>query len=137
MKFSQAEIDADEKVVAEIAHAAQTAIVGSVYILGEGNDLDVLVRAEDANDAMDRLETEGYRPTGNPSGEEDDFLTLRKGHINVIVTQSQEFFDNFLEAAEVCKLLKLTSKQDRIAVHRVLMDGESAEVARAVARQYA
>jgi hypothetical protein len=107
--------------------------VGSAYTVGEGNDIDVLllVEREDGDDqaiedVMRALDEAGFSYTGDPSGDEDEFRTLRRGDINVIVTDEVDFFVRFMRAAEVCKFLGLRQKWERIGVHRILMNDEDA-----------
>lgn len=103
--------------------------VGSSYILGKGQDLDIVVRVSSMLHAADKFRAADYIYTGADSGEEDDFYTLRKGDVNVMYTSHEDFIDNFVKAAEVCKALGLTTKWQRVAVHRVLMNDEDADVA--------
>lgn len=50
--------------------------------------------------------------------------SFRKDDINLIVTNSNEFYSKFRLAAAVCRRLNLASKQDRIIIHRAIMNGE-------------
>jgi hypothetical protein len=111
--------------VREIAH------VGSTYINSmQGNDIDIVARVSDSQEAWCNLKDDDWRDTGGGSGHEDDFNTYRKGDVNLMITESEEFITGFELAAEVCKALRLSEKWQRIAVHRVIMNEETAEVAR-------
>jgi hypothetical protein len=53
-----------------------------------------------------------------------------------MLTADEDWFWNFVKSAAVCKALKLTEKWQRIAVHRVLMDDEDADLAVRTAQGY-
>jgi hypothetical protein len=113
--------------------------VGSSYInsSGQGEDLDIVVLCADPGATLPlkmRMEEAGYRATGGESGEDDEFTTLRKGDVNVMLTVDEDWWWNFVKSAEVCKALHLRYKWERVAVHRVLMNDEDAETAREVAQ---
>lgn len=123
-----------QRVVIDIAH------VGSTYISGEGSDLDLVVyiRAQviRQSDAVFELYEWGYIKTGHGSGEDDEFTTLRKGDVNLMVTSDRDFMVGFEQAAEVCKYVTqelapffphgVLTKAQRIKIHRILMNGEEA-----------
>lgn len=50
--------------------------------------------------------------------ERDDgvFQSLKKDGVNVLVTASHEYFENFVKATFLCRKLNLTEKEDRIEV---------------------
>ena len=68
------------------------------------------------------------------SGEYDDqdetWAALRKGYANLIVTTSPEWRDRCEQANNVCRLLHITDKVQRVAVFRMLRDHMSVECAR-------
>lgn len=108
-----------------------SALVGSMYIHGEGNDMDIVVLVRDNLEAMHMLKLSGYQYTGQDSGEEDDFNTYRKGDVNVMTFSDPDLFRRFSDAAEICKQLAVwcvpLSKGMRIKIHRILMNKETAE----------
>ncbi len=57
-------------------------------------------------------------------GEMAEFVSWRKGDINVIAAQSKDFWVKFLSASSVCKRLNLLRKPDRIAVFRSVLYNE-------------
>lgn len=106
--------------------------VGSSYILGYGADLDIVVQVQCQMDhAHACLSLKDYVRSQTGSGDPDDdlFQCFRFGDVNVMLTTDEEWYDLFVKSAEVCKALRLTEKWQRIAVHRVLMDDEDADVA--------
>lgn len=98
--------------------------VGSDYILGEGADVDVLVRVSNLSDALDALADSGFEPDGTYIGTGVEFTSMRKEGLNIILTTHASFFDGFVTAAKVCRYLKIEDKADRVAIHRFLRDGE-------------
>ncbi len=52
---------------------------------------------------------------------------VRRGDINLMVTHNRVFFDGYKRAMEVCKVLGLKRKEQRIAVCKVVRDGMSAD----------
>lgn len=44
------------------------------------------------------------------------FQSFKKGDVNVIVTASAEYFENFVKATFLCKKLNLLEKHDRVEV---------------------
>lgn len=103
----------------------EASLVGSTYILGEGNDVDIMWLVSDYQEATRLLIKDGYEY--DKDYEDDRFASLRKGEVNVIVTAEEERYRNTLIAAEVCKYLKVAERDDRIAVHRIIRDGKTAE----------
>lgn len=110
-------------------------LVGSLYIIGEGNDIDIIALVSDKTEARCAARVNGFRYTGEDSGEEDDFDTFRKGDINLMITENSEFHANFLQASEVCRFLfeqcGISDRATRVAVHRIIMHEESVEDVRA------
>lgn len=101
-------------------------LVGSTYALGEGKDIDVVALVPDKVDAQEVIEKAGYQHTGHDSGEEDNFTTFRKGDVNLMLTESKKFQDDFLTSTEVVKYLNLTNRDERVGVHRIIMNGLTA-----------
>lgn len=114
--------------------------VGSSYILGKGMDLDIVVCLHSDAPLMQAeglLTALGYEPTSDGSGdsEDDNFRCFRHAEVNVMLTADEDWYWNFVKSAEVCKALGLTSKWQRVAVHRVLMDDEDADKAVSYAKE--
>jgi hypothetical protein len=121
--------------------AIQVELVGTQYTHGEGNDYDYVVLVSDRAVAQADLHDAGFIITGQESGNEDDFTTLRRGAINVMLTEEDEFLREFKVAAEVCKYVQQQmlaldpsdiremqlNKVQRIKLHRIIMNGEVVE----------
>jgi hypothetical protein len=52
---------------------------------------------------------------------DSDFISLRKGSINLIVTNIKKFYDKFVLATHVCKTLNVLDKHDRIVVFQAIL----------------
>ena len=59
------------------------------------------------------------------AGDETGFVSHRIGDLNLIITLSDQFFRRFLRAHEVCALLNLANKSDRIIVFRAILYEET------------
>jgi hypothetical protein len=88
-----------------------------------------LVALGGAWDAEMALYSAGYERGGSEDpltwqlGPEREFTSYRKGEINLIVTDSPEYFRRFLTATVVATRLNLLKKDDRIALHRAVLYG--------------
>lgn len=109
-------------------HVVDAALIGSQYIQGVGNDVDVLVLVYARNQAVTVLEHAGYAIEGEPSsgGPGDEFESLRRGEVNVLVTEDRAFYEKWIRAAEVCKYVHgrygHCHKDDRVKIHQLIMD---------------
>lgn len=108
-------------------------MVGSTYICGAGEDLDVLVRVDDLNCAIELLPDYDREGEDGEYPEDDHWVSLRKDNLNLLLTDSHDLYMKWLTAAEVCKYLHqrqgtpYSPKDERIAVHRIIMDGDTTE----------
>ena len=100
-----------------------------MYIVGEGQDIDVLVLVQVlGNNDIHALEIEGWEYGGSIPGEGwgDNWISLKKKDINLLVTSDKEYYDKWITSAEVCKYLQdsgvILTKQQRVSVHSVIMD---------------
>lgn len=55
-----------------------------------------------------------------------DWCSVRRGNVNLMLTQSKEFFNGYVSAMEVCKALNLQTKYERVIVCMIVRDGLSA-----------
>lgn len=104
--------------------------VGSKYCVSpppEDSDTDFLCLLSTKNMSSFQQEAvkDGWVDEGNEKGyEEEFFVSLRKESINLILTWDRYMYDMFVVAAELCKLLNLKDKTQRIAVHNAVMHGK-------------
>jgi hypothetical protein len=112
-------------------------LVGTMYTHGEGNDYDYVVLVHDVVRAKVELESAGYTQTGEDEYEDDEFTTFRKGVVNIMLTQNEEFFKQFKVAAEVTKYVQsilpdfapgvALTREHHVKIHRIIMNWEEAE----------
>ena len=96
-------------------------------------DRDYLIYVQDDDITFyEYLEDLGYKtscgqasslPKRNGEEDEDNFMSWRKGNINLIVTGSEEFYDKHKTAGLVCRTLNLLEKADRIMVYHAIIYG--------------
>ena len=108
----------------------KSCIIGSCFIFGEGQDVDILcLRHAEAHlpeDAAD-LRLKGWAVNGGKEYPiQSAWFAARKGAANVLVTTDSEFYAAMWGAAKVCKFLydsDLLLKEDRdtrVGIHRTL-----------------
>ncbi len=107
-------------------------LVGSIAIHGQGNDIDVMVYV--SVDAVIRLvewltQCDGWiEQTGN---EEEygpgDFRSFRDGDINLLMVWQDKTALSWLASVEMCKWLRVETRDQRVAVHQIIMDGVSCD----------
>jgi len=109
-------------------------VVGSSFICGEGKDSDILILVPfiDSNDwqqvYVDYFESKGYKVDGNLlyGGE---FVSMKNGRINILLTEYPIFFDRWVAAAHVCRYIDdlmpkgKMSRKVRVDVHQIIVDG--------------
>jgi hypothetical protein len=92
-------------------------------------DEDYLCKAESLKLFKDRAEADGFEYGGSDlldehlDGIEMRFISLRRGHVNLIVTDDDEFYRRFLAASSVAKRFNLLRKDDRVALFQAVLYG--------------
>ena len=101
-------------------------------------DLDVLCRVGNMGSFADILLEEGYERGGSDPADVSPwsqsmvfegrdnvskFSAFRFGDLNIIATDSQEFYDKFMLATRVATKLNLMKKDDRIALFQAILYG--------------
>jgi hypothetical protein len=92
-------------------------------------DRDVLVLIENcvlAGEACDRL---GFVTSSSLLDQEARammFVSVKRDELNLIITDSQEFYRRFLAARSIAKRLNLREKSDRIALFQAVLYGQKA-----------
>lgn len=94
----------------------------------DNSDEDWLVvippHRQNVADAVGHLSSQGYQWEGSEHYQDaaaSDFMSWRKGAVNLIVTASEQFATRHRAATALCKRLNLMSKQDRIAVFQAVL----------------
>lgn len=101
------------------------ALVGSVYICGEGEDLDILFLVDNLEQVEALLKKDSSWTISENAfyALPGDFFSARKGTWNALFVSDVAYFKLWLAASRLCRVLKLTNKADRVAVHKIIMDG--------------
>ena len=139
--LSQAIVAASSsKATYQYQHIGSSSYLSSIYC----NDVDLLVLMHPSKfqslEQHAEHEFPGYlRPEGDvyANGADDSvWLSLRKGKVNLIVTNSQDFYDKTVLANTVCAVLKLEDKAERVKVFAVVQHGLDIEGAQAWVRAW-
>lgn len=86
-------------------------------------DEDYLVLVHKLNaDLFSRLKELGFEG-GRKHRDDDVFYSVRKGDINLIITDRQDFFDRFMLATEMAKSFNLKTKPERITLFQGVLYG--------------
>lgn len=106
-------------------------MVGSTYTLGKGRDIDFAVLVSDQFYLQEQPEwlVGEWMREGADVYEGNSFASYRQGDINIIVMHDHDIYQKFLTAMEVCKVLKLQTRKQRVLVCRIVRDGMTAEQA--------
>lgn len=103
--------------------------VGSATIPGcTPKDRDLLLLVLDQDKAFDLLLDHGFRYDrygGDYRGKDSMFLAVRKGDLNLIVSQHPAYFRAFSLAHRLCVAAEVTDKDIRVFIHNALVDARS------------
>lgn len=103
--------------------------IGSAFINGEGQDVDILIETgAGLDDVSYDLKQDGW-DVSNDTGQypsEAGWFAARRGAVNLLITTDPEFYWAMGKAADVCKNLvhrgKIagSDKEARVIIHRTL-----------------
>lgn len=109
----------------------RSAVIGTVFIFGEGNDVDILVETDgklDLDEVCQELMSRDWEINGGSGYEVNgDWFSAREGDRNLIITDCCHFYNAMLGGATVCKMLAERGKLDRqdrdtrVLIHRTLI----------------
>lgn len=98
------------------------------------SDSDWLVLVNDWNEFIDAAVSEGFEISGSVPADElkrpdsrQKFWSLRRGILNLIVTDCPKFAKQFVAATSVAKRLNLINKDDRIALFQAVLYGNESK----------
>jgi hypothetical protein len=133
MKYDE-EYTAEHRRLWGIDGVCSVRAIGSALYLDDAKDLDVLVLVKDAAEFQALQEQAGFVACGAYG--EGTWSAMRNGLINLLITQSNEWFRKCTVASDVCEVLKLKSKRDRVLVFRLVRDDMALFEAKAAAAAY-
>jgi hypothetical protein len=88
-------------------------------------DEDVLLLTDDIETLIGDCIEIGFTRDGSiDSTYPKEFVSLRSGTMNFIITDNEEFFKKFMLATHVCKSLNVTPKRHRITVFQAILYGK-------------
>jgi len=91
-------------------------------------DEDVLLLTDDLETLIGDCIEVGFTRDGDTRASYPvDFVSLRNGSMNFIVTDDEEFYKKFMLATHVCKSLNLMEKNNRITVFQAILYGKEYE----------
>lgn len=129
-------VDADD-YIQKLLGVIDCALIGSaLYLPATANDIDFAVllwpNVTPAEFCAD-LRGQGFASCSKYEHmpPESDWLSVRNGMLNLMVTANRKFFDGYVTAMQVCLALHLTDKRDRILVCKIVRDGMTAAQAKA------
>lgn len=130
------EIAAGAAFIAGLPQVKRQHLIGSAAFLPEtAADVDFAVFVEPSrfsstvNSTVQTLMAEhGFEACGeyDTSGA-SAWTAVRRGHLNLMVTNDEAWFERYVTAMEVCKFLKVANKQQRIGVCQIVRDGRPAD----------
>lgn len=98
---------------------------GSAYICDPpvtDTDEDYVVLVEEFTQAARLLEVQGWEIGGSIfEGHQNYFFSFKKGKVNLIIVDSQDVYDKFVNATKLAKSLNLTKKEDRITLFQAIL----------------
>lgn len=127
---------AAEAFLRERPNVDKFALIGSaMYLPAEQvGDVDFAVLLKPGNDAslvcVELGRDYGFEPCGDYDADAGRWFAMRRDNLNLMVTHDPQWYADYLLAMEVCKVLRLQHKDDRIAVCRVVRDKLAADVVR-------
>jgi hypothetical protein len=90
-------------------------------------DEDFLILTDKLYRLVEDCKSQGFKGGGVYFTSEgkvaSNFISIRNGNINLIVTEDKEFYDKFLLATHVCKTLNILDKPNRIMVFQGILYG--------------
>ena len=91
-------------------------------------DEDVLLLTDDLNTFIGDCIEVGFTRDGDATASyPTEFVSLRNGTMNFIITDTEEFFKKFMLATHVCKSLNVLLKAHRICVFQAILYGKEFE----------
>ena len=121
------EVAAGRALLSTLPGAIDFALVGSAAYRRKPNDVDFVVLLAPGL-KLGEFALAMYDSGWSISNEYklrnggDCWTSVRRGKLNLILTDNRKFFDGYVLSTEVCKVLRLAKRDDRVAVHEVVRD---------------
>lgn len=110
---------------------------GSAAIFDAGEDIDVIALLPGESDLHPLIETGWAYGGSEPAIGQGAWHSFRKGPVNLIVVTEADYYQRWQAATRLCQYLGVLVKNKgaRCAVHAIVMDGFTADTARALEAQ--
>ena len=125
IEFTPEEIKILDKIQKRIKPFDIMEHTGSTYVCDpapEGTDIDFIIATD--SDLKHDLIDEGFTYERENDGYTSDFISLRKGRLNLILSYSVGFAEKHVLARDVCKYCNILDKNQRIAIFHAIQLGE-------------
>lgn len=86
-------------------------------------DEDILILTDNITDFVKNCLKVGFSHDGSYVGSE--FVSLKQGEVNLIITDNRGYYEKFMLATHVCKSLNVLDKQHRITVFQSILYGKA------------
>lgn len=100
---------------------------GSSYICNPpvlDTDRDFVLLVTDYDAFIAAAIDKGYTVCGNSEYEDKEFTALRQENVNLLVVATEELWKSWVSATELAKRFNLLNKADRVALFKVIVDGD-------------
>jgi len=124
----RSEIFKAEAIANALPRVIKSDLIGSAMFSEKANDIDVLVlitRETELGDYFEYLYDIGWSKDSDYELMSSNFYSFRKDKINIIITQSPEFYNRFYRAMLVCRYLKVQTRLERSVVCDIVINGKS------------
>jgi len=124
----RSEIFKAEAIVNALPRVIKSDLIGSAMFSEQAKDVDMLVlisRETDPSDYFGYLAETGWLKDYDYELMSSNFYSFRKDMINIIITQSPEFYTRFYRAMLVCKYLKVPTRLERSVVCDIVINGRN------------
>lgn len=94
-------------------------------------DYDHLVLCEKLDHAVTIFQREGFATNSSLEIKYvrmPEFVSMRRGMLNLLITEEQQFFDKFMLATHVAKTLDILDKQHRICLFQAILYGNPYQI---------
>lgn len=88
----------------------------------KNTDIDILILTNDIINTVSILEKINFIITSKGyDGSEGDFLNMKNGKFDLIITDDREFYKKFIKATLIAKELNLLKREDRISLFKGIL----------------
>jgi len=110
--------------------AKKVLVTGSLIICPSVKpaDIDVVILVVDMGITATALISNGWGVCGGQEYEEGDRIILRKGAYNLIILDTDNEYQQWLQSTELARILNLTEKADRAALFEFLREERGGKI---------